>query len=170
MSDPNAILLPVHQALTSDMLLGLKPSAPKSRSYRISVAPLNASVFAPGSQMIFELPTGRKGTWMDQSQSYIKFSVQCQSTNNVAANAANNGIYVENSAYSFIQRLDIYNSSNLLETVNEYGQLANFLIDTQLTQSDKAGLSCMIGSNNLENMQTVSLTHSLTQTTNSFNH
>ena len=155
MSDPNAILLPVHQALTSDMLLGLKPSAPKSRSYRISVAPLNASVFAPGSQMIFELPTGRKGTWMDQSQSYIKFSVQCQSTNNVAANAVNNGIYVENSAYSFIQRLDIYNSSNLLETVNEYGQLANFLIDTQLTQSNKAGLSCMIGSNNLENMQTL---------------
>ena len=153
MSDPNAILLPVHQALTSDMLLGLKPSAPKSRSYRISVAPLNASVFAPGSQMIFELPTGRKGTWMDQSQSYIKFSVQCQSANAVAANAANNGIYVENSAYSFIQRLDIYNSSNLLETVNEYGQLSNFLIDTQLTQSDKAGLSCMIGCNNLENIQ-----------------
>ncbi len=153
MSDPNAILLPVHQALTSDMLLGLKPSAPKSRSYRISVAPLNASVFAPGSQMIFELPTGRKGTWMDQSQSYIKFSVQCQSANAIAANAATNGIYVENTAYSFIQRLDIYNSSNLLETVNEYGQLANFLIDTQLTQSDKAGLSTLIGSNNLENIQ-----------------
>ena len=46
MSDPSAILLPVHQALTSDMMLGLKPSAPKSRSYRISVAPLNGSIFA----------------------------------------------------------------------------------------------------------------------------
>jgi hypothetical protein len=153
MSDPNAILLPVNQALTSDMLLGLKPSAPKSRSYRISVAPLNASVFAPGSQMIFELPTGRKGTWLDQSQSYIKFSVQCSSANAVAANIATNGVYVENTAYSFIQRLDIYNSSNLLETINEYGQLANFLIDTQLAQSDKAGLSAMIGSNNIENIQ-----------------
>jgi hypothetical protein len=57
------------------------------------------------------------------------------------------GIYIENTAYSFIQRQDIYHSSNLLETINEYGQLANFLIDTSLTQSDKAGLSCLIGSN-----------------------
>ena len=145
MSDPSAIQLPVNQALTSDMLLGLKPSAPKSRSYRISVPPLNKNVFIPGDQMIFELPTGRKGTWLDQSQSYIKFSVQAAATG--AVNAGGSGIYLDNTAYSFIQRLDIYNSSNLLETINEYGQLANFLIDTSLTQSDKAGLSPMIGSN-----------------------
>ena len=153
MSDPNAILLPIHQALTSDMLLGLKPSAPKSRSYRISCAPMNGSVFQGNGQMIFELPTGRRGTWMDQSQSYLKFSVQCTAAAACAAGAATGGIYVENTAYSFIQRLDIYNSSNLLETINEYGQLANFLIDTSLTQSDKAGLSTLIGSNPNDNIQ-----------------
>ena len=130
MSDPSAIFLPVHQALTSDMMLGLKPSAPKSRSYRISVAPLNGSTFGPSSQIIWELPTGRRGTWLDQSQSYIKFSVQCVTANACAANAPG-GIYIENTAYSFFQRLDIYNSSNLLETISEYGQLANFLIDAQ---------------------------------------
>lgn len=43
--------------------------------------------------------------------------------------------------------MDIYHSSNLIETINEYGQLANFLVDTSLTQSDKAGLSPMIGCN-----------------------
>ena len=145
MSDPSAIQLPVNQALTSDMLLGLKPSAPKSRSYRISVPPLNKNVFAPGDQVIFELPTGRKGTWLDQSQSYLKFSVQFTST--AAAAPQGSGIYLDNTAYSFIQRLDIYNSSNLLETINEYGQLANFLVDTSLTQSDKLGLSTLIGSN-----------------------
>jgi hypothetical protein len=145
MSDPSAIQLPVSQALTSDMLLGLKPSAPKSRSYRISVPPLNKNVFAPGDQMIFELPTGRKGTWLDQSQSYIKFSVQVAATGATAVGGT--GVYLDNTAYSFIQRLDIYNSSNLLETINEYGQLANFLLDTGLTQSDKVGLSPMIGSN-----------------------
>ena len=153
MSDPNAILLPIHQALTSDMLLGLKPSAPKSRSYRISCAPMNGSKFNGGDQMIFELPTGRKGTWLDQSQSYLKFSVQCTANAACAAGVATGGIYIENTAYSFIQRLDIYNSSNLLETINEYGQLANFLIDTSLTQSDKAGLSTLIGSNPNDNIQ-----------------
>ena len=138
MSDPSALQIPVHQALTSDMLLGLKPSAPKSRSYRISIAPINKSVFNPGDQIIFEFPTGRKGTWLDQSQSYLKFSVQFSATAAVAVGGS--GIYLDNSAYSFIQRMDIYNSSNLLETINEYGQLANFLID-------KAGLSTLIGTN-----------------------
>jgi len=145
MSDPSALNIPVATALTSDMLLGLKPSAPKSRSYRISIAPVNKSVFTPSDQIIFEIPTGRKGTWLDQSQSYLKFSVQFSSTAAVTPGA--NGIYVDNTAYSFIQRCDIYHSSNLLETINEYGQLANFLIDTSLTQSDKAGLSALIGSN-----------------------
>ena len=152
MSDPSAIQLPVSQALTSDMLLGLKPSAPKSRSYRLNVAPLNKSVFTGSDQMIFEIPCGRKGTWLDQTQSYLKFSVQCAATAACAANVnaagVYSGIYIDNSAYSFLQRLDIYHSSNLLETQNEYGQLANFLIDTSLTQSDKAGLSSMIGTNN----------------------
>ncbi len=77
MSDPTAFNLPLDQAVTSDMMIGLKPSAPRSRSYRISQPPLNASTFAPGSQCIIELPTGRKGTWLDQSQSYLKFAVQC---------------------------------------------------------------------------------------------
>ena len=152
MSDPSAINLPVSQALTSDMLLGLKPSAPKSRAYRLNVAPLNKSVFTGSDQMIFETPCGRKGTWLDQSQSYLKFSVQVGANAvcaaNVSANGVYSGIYVDNSAYSFLQRIDIYHSSNLLETQNEYGQLANFSMDTSLTQSDKAGLSSMLGTNN----------------------
>ena len=114
MSDPSALNVPVHQALTSDMLLGLKPAAPKSRSYRISIAPINKSVFAPGDQILFEFPTGRKGTWLDQSQSYLKFSVQFAST--AAANSGGSGIYLDNSAYSFFQRMDIYNNSSLLES------------------------------------------------------
>ncbi len=74
MSDPslnNTLLnLPIDQAITSDMMIGLKPAAPRSQSYRISKAPLNGSTFAPGSQCSIELPTGRKGAWLDQSQSY----------------------------------------------------------------------------------------------------
>ena len=148
MSDPSQINLPIHTALTSDMMLGLKPSAPKSRSYRLSVAPVNSSVFTGGQQVIFECPTGRRGTWLDQSQSYLKFSVQCTTaTVTVQSPYGSSGVFLDNTAYSFIQRLDVYNSSNLLETISEYGQLANLLIDTSLTQSDKAGLSSMIGTN-----------------------
>jgi hypothetical protein len=140
MSDPSQIHLPIHTALTSDMMLGLKPSAPKSRSYRISVAPINGSIFIGGQQINFELPTGRRGTWLDQTQSYLKFSVQCSSTAAVAQKTnGGTGIYLDNTAYSFFQRFECLHSSNTLEVINEYGQLANLLIDTSLTS--------MIGSN-----------------------
>ena len=56
MSDPSAINLPVNVALTSDMMLGLKPSAPKSRSYRLNVSPLNKSIFVGLDQVIIEIP------------------------------------------------------------------------------------------------------------------
>ena len=145
MSDPSAIQIPISQAVSSDLLLGLKPSAPKSRSYRISVAPMNKSQFSGSDSIIIELPVSRKGTFFDQSQSYLKFTVQCTTT--VACAVQGSGVYLDNTAYSFFQRLDVYNSSNLLETINNYGDLCNFMIDTSLSQSDKAGLSSMIGCN-----------------------
>ena len=143
----NNIDFSMQTAVTSDMNLGLKPSAPRSRSYRLSIAPLNKSVFTQQDQMIFEIPTSRKGTWLDQSQTYLKFNVQFISAGGTT-NAVQNGVNIENTAYSFFNRLDIYHSSNLLEQVSEYGQLANLMLDYQLSQSEKAGLSSMIGSNN----------------------
>jgi hypothetical protein len=128
------------------MNLGLIPAAPRSRSYRISVAPVNQSTFLANQQIVFELPTGRRNTWYDGSQSYLKFSVKCK-TDAACAQYVPDGVSLENTAYSFFQRLDIYHSSNLLEQISEYGQLANMLLDVQLSQSEKAGLSAMIGSN-----------------------
>jgi hypothetical protein len=129
MSDSSSFQIPdIKHALTGDMLIGLKPAAPKSRSYRISIPPMNKNVFVGGDQCIFEIPVGRRGTWLDQSQSYLKFSVQCSATAATLGTPNTTGVIIENTAYSFIQRMDIYNSSNLLETINEYGQLANFLL------------------------------------------
>jgi hypothetical protein len=145
MTDPSGMQIPLNKSLTSDMMLGLKPTAPKSRSYRLSLPAMNKSVFTANDQIVFEIPTGRKGTWLDQTQSYLKFGVQC--TTGTACSPGGSGVYIENTAYSFFQRQDIYHSSNLLESQNEVGQLANFLIDHSLSASQKAGLSTMIGSN-----------------------
>jgi hypothetical protein len=148
MSNSLAENLPMQKALTSDMLLGLKTYAPKSRSYRVNISPSNKNTFSPQDQIIFDIPTGRKGTWLDQSQTYLKFSVQFASTAASPATTVDmKGINIDNSAYSFIQRLDVFNGSNPLESINQYGQLANYLIDQQLSQADKAGLAQMIGCN-----------------------
>jgi len=147
MSDSNSLgNLAAHQALTGDMMLGLKPSAPRSRAYRVSIAPNNKQVFGPTDCIYIDIPTSRPNTWYDPAQSYLKFSVQCTST---AACNVIDGIYVDNTAYSFFSRLDIYNGSNLLETIGQYGALCNTILDATLTESDKAGLSCMIGCNPL---------------------
>jgi hypothetical protein len=57
------------------------------------------------------LYSGRKGTWLDQSQSYLKFGVQCASTGAAAAAQGGSGVYLDNSAYNFFQKQDIYHSS-----------------------------------------------------------
>ena len=153
MSNELASSVPVQYSVTSDMQLGLKPSAPKSSSKRVSIAPSNKSVFSPQDVIMFDIPTGRPGSWLDQSQTYLKFSVQFQTT--AAANASSSvyqsttsgGVHLDNTAYSFFQRLEVYNGSNQLEIINQYGQLCNYLIDSQLSTADKAGLSPMIGSN-----------------------
>jgi hypothetical protein len=151
MSDSSSLNLPISTGMSSDFLLGLKVAAPKSKSSRVSVSPLNKSVFKAGDQIIIEIPTGRRGTWLDQSQSFLKFSVQCSST--AAANQGGSGIYLDNTAYSFFNRFDLFSGSNLLESISEYGELANFLIDTSLSASDKAGLSSLIGTNATSNIQ-----------------
>jgi len=145
MSDPSAIQIPISTAVSSDLLLGLKSSAVKSRSYRISIPPINKSSFVGQDMIVWELPTGRRGTFYDASQSYLKFSVSVQTTADSAQGGS--GVYLDNSAYSFLQRLDVYNGSNLLEQISNYGDLCNALIDTSLTMSDKASLSALIGTN-----------------------
>ena len=149
MSDSSSLgNLAAHQALTGDMMLGLKPSAPKSRSYRVSITPNNKQVFGGTDCIYIDIPTSRPNTWYDPAQSYLKFSVQCKTTGAVNGTTIDS-MYVDNTAYSFFSRLDVYNGSNLLETIGQYGGLCNTIIDATLTESDKAGLSSMIGCNSL---------------------
>ena len=143
-----------HVALTSDMNLGLKPSAPRSRAYRVNIAPNNKQVFGSTDVIYIDIPTSRPNTWYDPSQSYLKFSVQCAATAAVAQGVVD-AIYVDNSAYSFLSRLDVYHGSNLLETISQYGALCNTILDSTLTQSDKVGLSSMMGMNPLQTITCV---------------
>ena len=153
MTDLSAMQIPTHTALSDTFVLGLKPATPAMRSYRQNIAPQNKATFVGGDQVIFEIPTGKRNTFLDQTQTYLKFtanfvaSAACTTIPASGTQLPINGIYLDNSAYSFIQRLDVLHASNVLEQINEYGQIANLLLDTQLTMSDKSGLSSMLGTN-----------------------
>jgi hypothetical protein len=139
MTDTNS-LIPNQTAVSSDCLYNLKPSSVRARSYRASIPTSNKSTFAPGDVGIFYIPGGRRNTYLDCQQSYIRFTVQNNDTA-VATNCFN----VDNCGSCFINRIDIFHASNLIETIQAYNVLFNYLLDFQFTESAKTGLSSMYG-------------------------
>jgi len=105
-------------AVMSDCLYNLIPSASRCRPYRASLPPISGASFLPGGRMI--------NTYLDVPQTYLKFTV-----NNLNAT---NAILTDRSGACFINRLDVFGNdgSILLETVQTYNILYNYLLDYQL--------------------------------------
>jgi hypothetical protein len=139
MTDTNS-LIPNQTAVSSDCLFTLKPSSVRARSYRASIPTSNKSTFAPGDVAIFYIPGGRRNTYLDTQQTYIRYTVQNNDTF-----AAANYFNTDNSGACFINRIDIFHASNLLETVQAYNVLFNYLLDFMFSPSAKTGLSGMYG-------------------------
>ena len=127
--------------VSSDCLYNLKPTAGSSRAYRASIPSSNASQFVGGQVGIFYVPSGRKNTFLQQDSSYLKFTVQNNDT------APLNCFNIDNMAGCFINRIDIYHSSNLIETIQGANLLYSYLFDCQILPSGKQGLSTIYGSN-----------------------
>jgi len=132
-------LIPNQLALTSDVMFSLKPSSVRGRSYRASIPATNKSVFTPLDTAIFYLPCGRRNTYIDPTQSYLRYTVR----NNDTTNA----MYFDNTATSVLNRLDVFHASNLLESVQQLNVLYSYLFDMNITGSQKSGLSSMLGTN-----------------------
>jgi len=137
MTDSSA-LLANHIAVSNNVLFNLKPSSARGRSYRVSVSPINALTFQPSTQMIFNVPCGRKNTYLDINQSYIKYTVFNQ-------DVSSNSFYVDNNASCFINRLDVFSDGNMCETTQSYNQVYSYLMDFQTNPAQKYGLANMYG-------------------------
>jgi len=130
-------LIPNQKGITSDLLFNMKASSVPARSYRASIPTTNATTFAPGSVAISYIPGGRRNTFLDTTQSYVRFTVQ----NNSAANNFN----VDQCGAGFINRLDVFHGSNALESIQQYNVLFNAITDIQCNQSQKYGLQNSFG-------------------------
>ena len=73
MSTDNSNLLSNKTSVTTDMLYTLKPSAGTTTSYRATIPSQNKSTFNCGDVMIFQIPCGRKNSYLDGQNSYLKF-------------------------------------------------------------------------------------------------
>ena len=137
MTDTNGFLQNP-SGITSDLLYNLKPSAVASRTYRCSVPTSNKSSFSPLDQAIAYIPA-RRNCFLDTSQSYLRMTIQ----NNESTAA--NYFTLDSCGACVINRLDIFSGSNLLETVQGYNILYNYLLDSQLTVAQRSALSATYG-------------------------
>lgn len=136
MTDTNA-LLPNAQAVPAEMGYALKPSMVASRSYYTVVSPQsNSTNIQPGSTVTHRIPCGRKNTFIDFSQSFMKITVK----NNDADASLFDG-----SCYSLINRQDCYSSGNLCDQILNYNRVASHLLNNTLTTAQRANLSTSMG-------------------------
>lgn len=137
MTDASSLQLPNGIALTSDLQYSLLPSACRSRNYRASILPTNKSVFNPSDTLVTYFPCGRRGTYLDCGQSYMRFTVK-----NVDAT---NTFKFDGSGCSIINRIDIFHGSSLLESIQNYNILTSYIFDLQTSLSNRIGLQNIYG-------------------------
>ena len=142
MTDASPLNLPNTSGVPSDCLYNLKPSSVRARSYRGSLPTTNKSTFNPSDTAVIYVPGGRRNCYADCNQSYLRFTVQNNDT------VAGNYFFFDNLASSIINRLDVYHASNMLETIQQYNVLMSYIVDAQLNQSEKYGLSNIYGTSN----------------------
>lgn len=131
--------------VSDSVLYTMKPSAARSRNYKVVLQPINASSFAPSSQIIFTVPAGRRGTYIDHANSFIKFSVQ---NNDVSGSSFN----TDNNAYCFFNRIDEFHGGNLLTSTQSVNQLMTYLLDFQTNPAQKVGMSNSYGTSTSTDM------------------
>jgi hypothetical protein len=111
----------------------LKKTSLPCRSYRITQYPSNKSTgFTNGTTAIYHIPT-RGRTYLDGTQTCLEFKVKNKVADTVILDRAG--------AMSFIQKIEIFHGSSLLESIQNYHVLATMLIDYQFDQSEKVGHS-----------------------------
>jgi hypothetical protein len=125
------------QAITSDLNFSLKPSGVRSKSYRASILPTNKSTFNPTDTCIIYIPGGRRNTYLDVNQSYMRMTIK----NNDATQA----FKLDNCATCAINRIDVFHASNLLETIQGYNVLTSYILDMQSSYSQRIGLANIYG-------------------------
>ena len=115
-------------SLPMDLNLVPKSNAVNSTSRKVQCLPLSGAIFNPNDVCKINIPVGGRGQYLDGSQTYLLFKVQ-----NV--DPAYYPLYIDGNAGSFIQKVEIFSSSGLLETVNGYNVLFQTLLDNQLDLS-----------------------------------
>jgi len=120
--------------LPKNLKYGSKVESAMARSYRSNIQPQNGTgPYNLGDTVMFNIPT-RANLFMVPTESYLKFTLSA-----LVASAASAIRLDSCGAHGLIQRLRIFHGSNLLEDIDNYGLLAKFLFDIQVSSDATSG-------------------------------
>jgi hypothetical protein len=119
-------------SLPSDLNFALKNTMAKARNVRINVSPIQSGAPAnPGDTLKFDIPTSRRGQFLNQSGSYLQLRIRNNDT------TASTKFALDGSGASVIQRMSVYSGGALLEDVQAYNLLYNAMLDSQVSMTDR---------------------------------
>ena len=143
------------------------PLAISARAYTCVAVPESSGNARPGAISRIRLPSGRSGTYLNQAKSFLAFDVRNTSVLNGEAYSVTYTpyggqpttvrnirapqlakLYLDGSAYACIETLEVYNSSNLLESIAQYNILATIFMDLQMSMSCRATSATILGMGN----------------------
>ena len=114
------------------------PALPECQSFSQTVSPINGSTFGPSSIIQFDL--GSRG-FIDPQSIYLRYKFTVY--NNGAA--AVTPTMIGTPFYTVFQRFESIVGSIVIESINQYNQVANLLMNTQFDTSQKYGLQSGLG-------------------------
>jgi hypothetical protein len=136
----SAGLVPNSVGIPTDAQYNLKSSSVRCRSYRASIPSSNKATFNPLDTVICYISGGRRNTYLDCANTYIRYTVK---NNDTTATKLN--INFDNNGASVINRLDVFHGSNNLESVQQYNMLMTHYLDFNYNTAQRAGLSTIYG-------------------------
>ena len=100
-------------SLSDSLVYQPKPSAVSSSKARWNQPRYNKSSFNPGDVVMINIPTWRRGSFLNTRMSYLKFRVTNKGTD------AGHTVATDFNMASIISRLKLYHGSNLLKQIHE---------------------------------------------------
>ena len=97
--------------------------------------------------MMFNLPSGKRGQYMNPRMSYLSFDLEVEVPMATATNTAPIPVLaLDGGAHSLFQHLEVYHGSNLLEQIREYNNVHQLMLDSgEITDGANNGRSVSEG-------------------------
>ena len=105
------------------------------------VSPSNGAIFGPSNVITFNLE--RRGYMVPESM-YIRYNATYTARDTLVGTA---NFIRGTPVYTFIQKLETIVDGSIIELIQNYGQIANFLVNSKMNYAQKVGVASCYGYN-----------------------